>query len=119
MAGRTPKAPSSTSRPLPPPATTPEGRQDQLIAAAYDLVEKRIHDGTASAQETVHFLRQGSLRERLEQEKMKQENLMLQAKIEEMEARKNSGSKLELALLAFTTYTGQDVMEDDYGDSEF
>ena len=55
---------------LPPPATTLEGREDQLIAAAMDLVERRIAEGTASAQETVHFLKLGSVRNQLEQNKL-------------------------------------------------
>ena len=34
-----------------PPVLTAEGRENQLIAAAYDLVERRILEGTASSQE--------------------------------------------------------------------
>ena len=44
---------------IPPPATTIEGRNNQLIDLAFSLVERRFHDGTASAQETVHFLLKG------------------------------------------------------------
>lgn len=33
------------------PALTPEARQNQLIALATDLVEKRLIEGTASSQE--------------------------------------------------------------------
>lgn len=39
------------------PALTPEARQNQLIALATDLVEKRLIEGTASSQETTHFLK--------------------------------------------------------------
>ena len=39
------------------PALTPEARENQLIALATDLVEKRLIEGTASSQETTHFLK--------------------------------------------------------------
>lgn len=103
--------------PLPPPATTLEGREDQLIAAAMDLVEKRIHNETASAQETVHFLRLGSVRNQLEQEKLKNENLVLQTRVKEMESRKSTEELYRKALNAIRGYQGLDPEpgeEDDY-----
>ena len=45
---------SGNARPM-RPALTPEARQNQLIALATDLVEKRLIEGTASSQETTHF----------------------------------------------------------------
>ena len=51
-----------------PPATTPEGREQQLIALAMEATEKRIRDGTASAQELVHFLKAGSPTAKLERQ---------------------------------------------------
>lgn len=41
-------------------ALTPEDREQQLIAAAYDLAEERILNGTATSQEIVHFLKLGT-----------------------------------------------------------
>ena len=38
------------------PALTPEARENQMIALAVDLVEQRLLDGTASSQQTTHFL---------------------------------------------------------------
>ena len=61
------------------PALTPEAREGQLIALATDLVEQRLRDGTATSQEVVHFLRLGSMRERLEREKLENENILLGA----------------------------------------
>jgi hypothetical protein len=99
---------------LPPPAKTLEGREDQLIAAAMDLVENRIAQGTASAQETVHFLRLGSVRNQLEQSKLKAENEMLGARVREMESRQSSEGLYAEALAAFKGYSGQDFIEEDY-----
>ena len=39
------------------PALTPEARENQLISLATDLVEQRLLDGSASSQETRHFLK--------------------------------------------------------------
>jgi hypothetical protein len=96
---------------LPPPATTIEGRNDQLIAAAFDLVERRIHEGTASAQETVHFLRMGSNKDRLEQEKLRRENIVLEARVKEMDSRTSGDQLLERALAAFRGYSGQEPVD--------
>jgi hypothetical protein len=99
---------------LPPPAKTLEGREDQLIAAAMDLVENRIAQGTASAQETVHFLRLGSVRNQLEQSKLKAENEMLGARVREMESRQSSEGLYAEALAAFKGYSGAEPIEEDY-----
>lgn len=110
-------ATEENTEPLPPPATTLEGREDQLISAAMNLVEERIHQGTASAQETVHFLRLGSVRNQLEQDKLRQENVVLQSRVKEMESRKDSGEMYAKALAAMRGYKGLPPEdEDEYDD---
>ncbi len=42
------------------PATTPEARENQLIALAVDLAEKQLMEGTASSQVITHYLKLGS-----------------------------------------------------------
>lgn len=102
---------------LPPPATTLEGREDQLIAAAMDLVERRISEGSASAQETVHFLKLGSVRNQIEQSKLKAENDMLTARVKDMASRQSSEGLYAEALAAFKGYSGQEpVEEEEYED---
>lgn len=101
---RTPSEPKVNRR---HPATTPEARENQLIALAQDLVEQRILDGTASAQETVHYLKLGSSRERLEQQKMMYENKLTETKIEAMESAKQTEAMYREAMNAFKTYSGQ------------
>jgi cell shape-determining protein MreC len=96
-----------------PPATTPEGREQQLIELANNLVEKRLSLGTASAQETVFFLKQGSTRERAEREKLERENILLQARVKEMESRSSSAESLDAALKAFRGYAGLDDIAED------
>ena len=59
---------SNTSRPRTrqKPSLDPEVRENQLISYAIDLVEQRLLDGTASSQETTHFLKLATQKSRLE-----------------------------------------------------
>ena len=54
-------------------ASTPEGRENEMIMLAYQEVERRIRDHTATSQELCHFLKMGSEKERLEREKLEVE----------------------------------------------
>ncbi len=47
------------------PATTPEGRENEMVSAAIDLAEKQIRSGNASSQVITHFLKLGSTRSRI------------------------------------------------------
>lgn len=98
---------------IPPPATTIEGRNNQLIDLAFSLVERRFHDGTASAQETVHFLRLGAAEQRLKEEKLRHESLLLETRMKEMESRTSGEELLGRALAAFKGYSGQEPIEDE------
>jgi len=105
------------SRPL-RPATTPEGRESQLIAAAFDLVEKRILEGTATSQEVTHFLKLGSSREKLEQQRIAYENQLTETKIEALESQKRVEELYRSALDAMRLYSGQEPAnrDDPYDD---
>lgn len=108
-----------SDQPLPPPAATLEGRENQLIAAAMDLAERRIHDGNASSQEVVHFLRLGSVKSQLENDKLRQENVVLLARVEEMKSRTSSEGLYAEALRAFRGYAGSDPVGEDDADPNF
>jgi hypothetical protein len=101
------------------PATTPEARENQLVAAAVDLAEKQIREGTASAQVITHYLKLGSSRERLEQEKIGLENELLVVKREAMASAKRVEEMYAEALGAMRSYqTGEEPLqmpEDDDG----
>ena len=64
------------------PAITPESRENQMISLAIDLAEKQLLEGTASSQVITHYLKLGSMKERLEMEKLRNENELLAAKSE-------------------------------------
>lgn len=95
-----------------PPATTPEARELQLIGDAYDLAEKQIREGTASAQVVTHFLKRGSGREAAELEKIKAERDLLQARLESLAAGKDIQELYGNAIDAMRMYSGQEVVND-------
>lgn len=95
------------------PATTPEARENQLIAAAVDLAAKQLEDGTASAQVITHYLKLGSSREQLEQARLVQEVELAKAKIETMASVVRSEALMKNALNAFRSYSGQEPLEDE------
>lgn len=64
------------------PASTVRGREQQLIAAAYDAVEERIRNGTATSAEYVHFLKLGSSKNELESELLRVQTELAKAKEE-------------------------------------
>ena len=90
----------------PRPASTPEARENQLISMAYDLVEQRLLDGTATSQETTHFLKLGSMKARLEAEKLRRENELLEAKTEAIQSAKRVEELYSEALNAMRAYSG-------------
>jgi hypothetical protein len=97
------------------PATTTENRENQLISLAIDLSEKQLAEGTASAQVITHYLKLGSTRELLEQERLLNENHLLKAKVENMASAKRVEELYEAALNAMRTYAGQEIdAYDDY-----
>lgn len=88
------------------PALTPEARENQVIAKAYDLAEERIANGTASPSEIVHFLKLGSAKAKLEKEQMEEEIKLLRAKTEMIEASKDMSKIYSEAIDAMKMYSG-------------
>lgn len=97
---------SELERPRERPATTLEGRENQVVAKAMDLAEKQIIDGTASSQVITHFLKLGSTREQLEQERLQHENELTRVKIEQIESQKRVEELYLEALQAMRSYAG-------------
>lgn len=106
---KVPSSPSTHTKRRPP--LSPEARENQMIALAMDLVEQRLLDGTASAQETTHFLKLGTSKAELEKEKLKRENKVLEAKAKAIESSEEMKVMYENALKAMRNYAG-------YGDAD-
>lgn len=103
------------------PALTPEARENQLIALAVDLVEQRLRDGTASSQETTHFLKLAAQKEktRVELERAKLENELIRAKTQNLRDQADMKTLYADAIAAMRRYSGHDEEpdeEDDYDD---
>lgn len=94
--------PRRTSR----PAMTTQGRENQMICLAVDLVEERMRNGTATAAEIIHFLKLGSSKERLEQEVMELQKELLAAKTEAIRSEQDLRELYEEAMKAMTEYQG-------------
>lgn len=97
------------------PALTPEAREQQLISLAYDLVEQRLLDGTASSQETTHFLKLASQKARLETERLAHENELIKAKTQNLRDQADMKSLYADAIAAMRRYSGHgsDEYEED------
>ena len=98
------------------PALTPEARENQLISMAYDLVEQRLLDGTASSQETTHFLKLASSKALLEKEKLAEENKLVRARTEAIQEERKSAEFYAQVLDALKLYSGQGAQVDEYDD---
>lgn len=89
------------------PALTPESRENQLIALATDLVEKRLREGTASSQETTHFLKLASTKARLEKQILEKQAELITAKTETLKSQRRVEELYTEAMKAFRNYNGQ------------
>jgi hypothetical protein len=104
---------SKDERPPRPPATTRESREAQLVAAAVDLAERQIREGKVSSQVLTHYLKLGTTRESLEQERLREENALLRAKVESLASGADIKQLYEDALKAMSTYQGREEIIDD------
>lgn len=106
------KAENSNTLPKLRPALTPEARENQMIALAMDLVEQRLRDGTASSQETTHFLKAASNKHKLEMERLRLENELVAAKTKAIANAEEIKVLYEEALKAMRRYGGHGDDED-------
>ena len=77
-----------------------------MVSLAVDLAERQLQEGTASSQVITHYLKLGSIRERLERERLEEENKLLRAKTEALESSKEIKALYEDALKAMKSYAG-------------
>lgn len=94
------------------PAITAEAREDEMIAAAMDLAERKLRDGTAGTAIITHYLRLASMKERKQLEILEEQRKLIVAKTGAIEAEKNTEEMYKEAMAAFTEYNG---MEDGDG----
>ncbi len=102
------------------PATTPEARENQLIALAVDLAEKQLIEGTASSQVITHYLKLGSTKEKIEREILEKQKELIEAKTENLQSAKRIEELYTNAINAMKNYSGQsngdEEDDDEYDD---
>ena len=98
------------------PALTIEDREQQLGNLAMNLAEQQLRDGTASSQVITHYLKAVSARERLERERLTEENKKLRAQTEALQSTKRLEELYSEAMRVFKGYQGieQEEQEGNY-----
>jgi hypothetical protein len=104
--GKTKKSSEEVTAKRRRPASSPEARENQMIALAVDLAEEQLMNGTASTAVITHYLRLGSLKEQREREKLDEEIKLLRAKTEAYESAKDMKEVYAQALEAMKRYSG-------------
>jgi len=89
------------------PATSREGRENQLCALALDAAEQQLRDGTASSQVITHFLKLASSKDKLEKEILEKQKELLEAKTEALQSAKRIEELYKDAITAFSDYSGK------------
>lgn len=97
-----------------PPKLSIEAHENMMISLATSLAEKQLREGTASAQVITHYLKLGTTREKLEQEKLHRENSLLEAKTKSLGDTAEVKRLYDEAISAFKGYRGHIFDEDDY-----
>lgn len=96
------------------PALNPENDEGQMISLAMSLVKQRLIDGTASSQETTHFLKLASAKARLEKEILEKQRDLITAKTEQLQSQKRMEELYSEAIAAMRRYSGQGDSYDEY-----
>lgn len=96
------------------PATTADGREQELFGLAYDLAEKQLRSGQASSQMITYLLKNGSETGRLERERLRREVQLLEARTQQIGSMEEIKKLHEDVKLAMITYNG-DNEDYDYG----
>jgi hypothetical protein len=109
-----PKAIVVSKRKTMRPALTPEARENQLISLAVDLAEQQLREGTASSQVITHYLKLGSMREKLERERLQEEIRLQKAKTKALANAEEIKVLYENALKAMRNYGGYGETDEEY-----
>lgn len=86
------------------PASTPDGREQQLVNLAVNLAEKQLLEGTASAAVITHYLKIASTRETLEREILEKQSKLIEAKALSISKDKEAEELAKAAIDAMKNY---------------
>ena len=105
MASKAKVSEESSSR-RSPPAIGLEAREDQMINLAVNQAERMLREGHAPTQIVVHYLKLATTKNQLEKEKLKKENILLEAKASAIESAARSEELYARAIEAMREYSG-------------
>lgn len=88
------------------PPVSPDDAEQLGISLAYNLVLQRLRDGTATSQETTYFLKLGSTKNNLENEKLRNENEVLKEKVKMFQASRDSNVDYAKVIECMKRYNG-------------
>lgn len=88
------------------PATDTESRENQLISLAVDAAERELLRDNPSNQIVLHYLKLGTTKLQLEKEKLRRENLLLEAKANAIDASARTEELYQQAINAMQIYSG-------------
>lgn len=94
------------------PATTVEGRDNQLINLAVSLAEKQLREGTAAPSVISHYLKMGSLKAQAEKRLLEAQIKLAEAKTEALQTGKKLDELYSEAMKALSDYKGEDNPDD-------
>lgn len=103
-----PRTPSHKGR----PALSVEARESQMISYTMDLVEERILNGTASSQETTHFLKLGSTKAAAEKRLLEMQIELAQVKADSIRREEHREELFKEAIEAMKMYSGNGKREE-------
>lgn len=83
------------------------------MSYAIDLAEQQILNGTASSQVLTHYLKLGSMKEKLEMKKLEKEIALAEAKTQALQSAKRMEEMYANALDAMRSYSGNTSNNDD------
>lgn len=95
------------------PARNARQRENQLIKLAVDLAERQLRDGSATSQVITHFLKLATVKEQLENDKLRKDLDLADAKIKHYENSSVSEEIYAKAIQAMKSYQGVEEYEDE------
>lgn len=95
------------------PSKNPLTRENELINLAVKLAEKQLRDGTATSQVITHFLKLATTKEQLENDKLRADLRLSEAKVKHLESQSTATELYEMAIKAFRSYAGYEEESDE------
>ena len=95
------------------PAVDPEARENQLMNLATDAAERELLKENPDKRVVLHYLKLATTKNQLEKEKLRKENLLLEAKADAVKSAARSEEMYAEAIKAMQLYQGSINRGDD------